>query len=351
MHHEYVKKRESMESSLEIYKITLSREYTFTQLVNEKWKNADEENLDDTAAFSRLYEKLLSKLIGNGVWESSKSVKKGLAVMNTNPNLEQGNGGINEVLKSHSAHNVIEGFIDAGIFNVKRKIATYTDTTTKEELPRVKIVTDSFYFYLYVKMSSNKAILMIEAKKGVNMSSVFTEFVTSLFQIKKVCRCTSEAFMPRSLRDAYMNNSVLKSVTCSSEMSSSVSLNGQTTDEQFKITVKVEPVSSHSMQNRASVISSIMNMAVNINGVTRILDVFGNKKGEMQNQDQKTTRTFELADPDVIPKLILPDDMYDEENSCLIREQIYARCNELLPNVKLEVYPIVQPNQPEGDAN
>lgn len=340
-----------MESSIEIYKITLSRDYTFTRLVNEKWKNADEPNLDDTTAFSRLYEKLLSELIGNGVWQSSKSVKKGLAVMNTNPNQGQGNGGINEILKGHSDSNVIEGFIDAGIFNVKRKVANYNDTTTKEELPRVKIVTDSFYFYLYVKMNSNKAILMVEAKKGVFMSSVFTEFVTTLFRIQNVCRCVSEGFMPKSLRDAYKNNSVLKSVTCSSEMSSPVSMNGQTVDEQFKITVKVEPVSSHSMQNRASVISSIMNMAVNVNGVTRILDVFGNKKGEMQNQDQKTTRTFELADPDVIPKLILPDDMYDDENSCLIREQIYARCNELLPNVKLEIYPVVQPNQPEADAN
>lgn len=340
-----------MESSIEIYKITLSQDYTFTKLVNEKWKDANEANLDAAAAFTRLYQKLLSELIGNGVWQSSKSVKKGLAVMNTNPNQGQENGGVNDILKGHSDNNVIEGFIDAGIFNVKRKVATYNDTTTKEDLPRVKIVTDSFFFYLYVKMNSNKAILMIEAKKGVYMSSVFTEFVTSLFRIQNVCRCTSEAFMPKSLRDAYKNNSVLKSVTCSSEMSSPVSMNGQMVDEHFKITVKVEPVANHTMQNRASVINSIMNMAVNINGVTRMLNVFGIKKGEMQNPDQRTSRTFELADPDVIPKLILPEEMYDDENSCLIREQIYARCNELLPNVQLEVYPIIQPNQPEIDAN
>lgn len=340
-----------MESSIEIYKITLSDDYTFTNLVNAKWKEAEEDDFDDATAFARLYQKLLSKLVGNGVWQSTKSVKKGLAVMNTNPNPEQGDGGVNEILKSHSRSNVIEGFIDAGIFNVKRKIATYTDTTTKEELPRVKIVTDSFYFYLYVRMNSNKAILMIESKKGVYMSSVFTEFVTSLFRIRNVCRCVSEAFMPRSLRDAYKENSILKSVTCSSEMSSPVSMNGQTVDEQFKITVKVEPFINHTMQNRTSVISSIMNMAVNINGVTRILNVFGHKKGEMLNQDQKTTRTFELADPDVIPKLILPEDMYDDDNSCLIREKVFARCNELLPNVQQEVYLVMQPNQPEDDAD
>lgn len=340
-----------MESSIEIYKITLSRDYTFTRLVNEKWKNEGEDDLDEAFAFSRLYHKLLEKLVGNGVWESSKSQKKGLAVMNTSSNQNQGNNGINEILKGHSDSNVIEGFIDAGIFNVKRKIATYNDTSTKEDLPRVKIVTDSFYFYLYVKMNSNKAILMIEAKKGIFMSSVFTEFVTTLFRIHNVCRCVSEAFMPKSLRDVYKNNSVLKSVTCSSEMSSPVSMNGQTVDEHFRITVKVEPVNNHSMQNRTSVINSIMNMGVSINGVTRILDVFGKKKGEMQNQDQKTTRTFELADPDVIPKLILPEEMYDDENSCLIREQIYSRCNELLTNVKLEVYPVIQPNHPEDDAN
>lgn len=340
-----------MESSIEIYKISLSRDYTFTRLVNEKWKNDGENDLDDAAAFARLYQKLLSTLVGNGVWQSSKSVKKGLAVMDTNPNQGHGNGEINEILKGHSDSNVIEGFIDAGMFNVKRKIATYTNTATKEDLPRAKIVTESFYLYLYVKMNSNKAVLMIEAKKGVHMSSVFTEFVTSLFRIQNVCRCTSEAFMPRSLRDAYKHNSVLKSVTCTSEMSSPVNLNGQTVDEQFKVTVKVEPVKNHTMLNRAPVISSIMNMVINVNGVCRMLSAFDNKKGEMHNQDQKTTRTFELADPDVIPKLILPVEMYDDENSCLIREQIYTQCNELLPNVILEIYPVVQAIQPEADAD
>ena len=43
-----------MESSIEIYKITLSSDYTFTKLVNEKWKDASEAALDDTAAFTRL---------------------------------------------------------------------------------------------------------------------------------------------------------------------------------------------------------------------------------------------------------------------------------------------------------
>ena len=73
------------EHSLEIYKIILNRNVTFHTLVNEKWKRDDENDLDESAAFERLCKKFIEGLVGNGVWESTKHKKKGLAVMSVNP--------------------------------------------------------------------------------------------------------------------------------------------------------------------------------------------------------------------------------------------------------------------------
>lgn len=335
-----------MNSTLEVYKIKIKDSYTFTSFANEKWKEEAEATLDDSAAFERIYKKLLDELVGEGVWQSERSPKKGLAVMN----ISSGDS-INEILKSHSSSFVIEGFVDAGMFDLKRKMATYTDMKNKEELPREKIITDSFYFYLYIRMDSNKAILMIEDKKGAHMRSVFIEFVKNLFKIPHKCLCKLEPFMSKSFKENFKNKSVLKSVTCSSEVSSAVSLNGQTVDEQFKITVKVEPLKLYPVQNSSSVIDSIMKMAISLGDRVRSLNLFENQKGEMHNQEQNTSRTFNLSEPDVIPKLLLSDDMYDEDNSVLFRDKVFKKCNDLLQTIKSEIYPIIETNQENSNAD
>ena len=123
------------EHSLEIYKIILNRDVTFQTLVNKKWKRDDENDLDESAAFERLCTKFIEGLVGNGVWESTNHKKKGLAVMSVDPNVNP----LNEILVIHGNDCIIEGYIDGGRYDVKRKMATYTDVQHKEEIPKDKI--------------------------------------------------------------------------------------------------------------------------------------------------------------------------------------------------------------------
>lgn len=333
------------EHSLEIYKIKLSKNVTFHTLVNKKWKRDGENDLNESAAFKRLYEKFIEGLVGNGVWESTNHKKKGLAVMSIDPNVNPSN----DILVMHGNKNVIEGYIDGGRYDVKRKMATYTNVLQKEEIPKYKIITDSFYVYMYIRMKSDKGILMVESKKGISMSGVFTEYVSKTFNRRNVCTCKTEMFMPNELRKRFMEDSVLTSVTCSDSLVSSVKRNGVDEEEQFKITIKVEPVNKPKLSNRKEVIDSILKLGVKAGNSVIQLCNFGRQRGEMRNDSQKSLKSFELSQPDVVPKYPLPDDIFDEDNSILYRERIKAKCDELLPSVQQETYPIVQSTQQEQD--
>lgn len=326
------------EHSLEIYKIILSRDVTFHELVNKKWRNADENELDEAAAFSRLYENFLRTLMGNGVWESTKHKKKGLAVMTVDPNVSPQN----DVLVKHGNEYVIEGYIDGGRYDVKRKMVTYTDTREPKEVPKDKIITDSYYVYMYIRMNSNKGIFMLESKKGISMSGVITELVSKTFGKRGVCSCRTILFLPKDLRERFMEDSVLTSVTCSDSLVSSVKINGVDEEEQFKITIKVEPVNKPTLSNRSDIVDSILKLGVKFgNSVTQLCN-FSRQRGEMRNAGQKSSKSFELSAPDVVPKYPLPDDMFDDANSVLYRELIKAKCKELLPSVQQETYDVVQ---------
>lgn len=335
------------EHSLEIYKIILSRDVTFHELVNKKWKSADENELDESMAFSRLYENFLKALMGNGVWESTKHKKKGLAVMTVDPNVSPQN----DVLVKHGNEYIIEGYIDGGRYDVKRKMVTYTDTREPKEVPKDKIITDSYYVYMYIRMNSNKGILMVESKKGISMSAVITELVSKTFGKRGVCSCRTEMFLPKELRERFMEDSVLTSVTCSDSLVSSVKRNGVDEEERFKITIKVEPVNKPTLSNRSEIVDSILKLGVKFgNSVTQLCN-FSRQRGEMRNAGQNSSKSFELSAPDVVPKYPLPDDMFDEDNSVLYRNRIKAKCDELLPSVQRETYYVQQIQQGQDDEN
>ncbi len=331
------------EHSLEIYKIILNRDVTFHTLVNKKWKRDDENDLDESAAFERLYTKFIEGLVGNGVWESTNHKKKGLAVMSVDPNINS----LNEILVIHGNDRIIEGYIDGGRYDVKRKMATYTDVQQKEEIPKDKIITDSFYVYMYIRMNSNKGILMVESKKGISMSGVFTEYVSKKFKQRGVCTCSTQMFMPNELRTRFMEDSVLSSVTCSDSLVSSVKRNGVDEEEQFKITIKVEPINKPMLNNRKDIVESILNIGVKMGNSLKQLSNFSRQRGEMRNDVQNSSKSFELSDPDVVPKYPLPDDMFDDNNSILYRNRVKAKCDELLQSVQRETYLIVPPIQQE----
>ena len=340
-------------SSIEIYTLNLSRNYTFTSLVNSKWKTEDEPELDDNNAFTRLYTKLLDALIGQGIWESRKHTKKGLAVMPplpAQPILDEPHSQ-NDMLKKHANSFIIEGYIDGGLYNIKRKMATYTQTEELQEIPRTKIVTDSYYFYLYLRMNSGKGILMMESKKGMYMSGVLTEFVSDMLSIHNVCRCISSMYVPEEIKQDFKNGAVLKSVTCSSNLVSSTRINNQEVQKRYKVTVKIEPENQPLFNNRDGIIGEIMQFAVKIGDRLTPFNNFGNKKGEMFNDDEHSTKTFFLDDPDVVPKIALSDEMYDEQNSILIREQIKEKCDELLQIVQREIYDIQRPRIDDENEN
>ena len=97
------------ESQLEIYKIILGRK-TVREILKEKATDEDI-NLNNDNEFSNyLYRKFLCKLTQDTAWKSNKT-KLGLSLFANNE--EE----INTILKNHSEHSCIEGFIDGGPYD------------------------------------------------------------------------------------------------------------------------------------------------------------------------------------------------------------------------------------------
>lgn len=329
-------------SSIEIYTLSLSRNYTFSSLVNNKWSEEIESELDDNQSFLLIYRKMLTELLGQGVWQSRKHSNRGLAVMATNPiqTTIDDSHPQNDILTSHQNSFIIEGYIDGGIYDIKRKMATYRQTGELQEIPKTKIVTDSYYFYLYLRMNSGKGILMIESKKGMYMSGVLTEFICGLLSFHNNCRCVASMYVPEEIKTNFKNGSILKSITCSSNLVSSIKINNQDFQQNYKVTVKIEPENQPSFNNRNAIIDNIMQFAVKIGNALTPINSFIVKKGEMYNDDEKSSKSFYLEDPDVVPKMSLSDEIYDDQNSILKREEIKRKCDELLQMVQNEIYDI-----------
>lgn len=101
------------------------------------------------------------------------------------------------------------------------------------------------------------------------------------------------------------------------------------------------------LNNRKDIVESILNIGVKMGNSLKQLSNFSRQRGEMRNDVQNSSKSFELSDPDVVPKYPLPDDMFDDNNSILYRNRVKAKCDELLQSVQRETYLIVPPIQQE----
>ena len=343
-------------STLEIYKLHLTRGFTFTSLANRKWVQDGGVQMSEHEAFMRIYEEILHELTQDNIWRSRKYEKKGLAIVNVQPQGGQANQNpenpVNNILSSHADNFVVEGYIDGGIYDVVRKMATSTQANENEEISRDKIITDSYYFYLYLRMNSSKGVLMLEKKKNTSMSGPLCEFVCQVLGMPRICRCREEMFLPYQTRQAFQDGAVIKSLTCSTDFVSSVEINGENIDDQYRVTVKVEPANRPSFADRQGIINKVKGMLFGDANHNVELEEFHQWRGEMFNEAQMQGKTFYIDEPDVVPKLELNDELWDEETCRLKREDIYAYCQYMLPSVQAEVFdvvPVQEANQVEEE--
>lgn len=321
------------ESQLEIYRIVLGKR-TFKEIVREKNNIPTEEERTDENLFTLLFQNILSKLTQNAAWTSDRT-KLGLALFSNDGE------DVNRILSNHSGHFVIEGYIDGGYYDKLRTIAQTNNVATRERLGRDKMVTDRYYIYLYCPIDAKVGIMFLEKKKGLNIHTAVDLFITEVFKTPRYA-VKIERFVPQSIINEYKDEGVVDSFTFTDAITTSV-IDGQgieIEEKRYGVTIKITLPEDE--RPEFDVVQQMLqwlgNGAISLGNSVMHLSEFGKKKGSLQKEEKKYS--FEVGDDlKIKPMIPIDDELQDEDNSILRRDDIKTMCDEVLAQIREEVYP------------
>lgn len=321
------------ESQLEIYRIVLGKR-TFKEIVREKNNIPTEEERTDENLFTLLFQNILSKLTQNAAWTSDRT-KLGLALFSNDGE------DVNRILSNHSGHFVIEGYIDGGYYDKLRTIAQTNNVATRERLGRDKMVTDRYYIYLYCPIDAKVGIMFLEKKKGLNIHTAVDLFITEVFKTPRYA-VKIERFVPQSIINEYKDEGVVDSFTFTDAITTSV-IDGQgieLEEKRYGVTIKITLPEDE--RPEFDVVQQMLqwlgNGAISLGNSVMHLSEFGKKKGSLQKEEKKYS--FEVGDDlKIKPMIPIDDELQDEDNSILRRNEIKTMCDEVLAQIMEEVYP------------
>lgn len=321
------------ESQLEIYRIVLGKR-TFKEIVREKNNIPTEEERTDENLFTLLFQNILSKLTQNAAWTSDRT-KLGLALFSNDGE------DVNRILSNHSGHFVIEGYIDGGYYDKLRTIAQTNNVATRERLGRDKMVTDRYYIYLYCPIDAKVGIMFLEKKKGLNIHTAVDLFITEVFKTPRYA-VKIERFVPQSIINEYKDEGVVDSFTFTDAITTSV-IDGQgieLEEKRYGVTIKITLPEDE--RPEFDVVQQMLqwlgNGAISLGNSMMHLSEFGKKKGSLQKEEKKYS--FEVGDDlKIKPMIPIDDELQDEDNSILRRDEIKTMCDEVLAQIMEEVYP------------
>lgn len=319
-------------SQLEIYRIVLGKR-TFKEIIKEKNNISIEEDITDENLFSLLFQNILNKLTQNAAWTSDRT-KLGLALFSNDGE------DVNRILLNHSGHFVIEGYIDGGYYDKLRTIAQTNNVATRERLGRDKMVTDRYYIYLYCPINAKVGIMFLEKKKGLNIHTAVDLFITEVFKTPRYAVKT-ERFVPKSIIDEYKNGGVVDSFTFTDAITTSV-IDGQGLElEEKRYGVSIKITLPENERPEFNVLSQMLqclgNGTIQLGNSVMQLSQFGKKKGSLQKEEKKYS--FEVGDDlKIKPMIPIDDELQDEDNSILRRDEIKTMCDEVLAQIMEDVY-------------
>lgn len=319
-------------SKLEIFKL-ISRHYTFREVAISKC-DIDAEQATDNQIFNSLYELILQKLTQHSVWTNART-KLGLVLYSS------ADENVNEIFKAHSDSCVIEGFIDGGPYDRIHRMSEKDDTTTKTVLDRNKIVTDRYYLYLYLPLDSYIGLMFLERKKGQDIHTPMELFLNEVLKVRN--NIIVERYVPQSIIEEFKDEGIIDTFTFTDTIVTPV-LDGNTVEQQdgsYDVSVSIKPrggeVYGYNMLD--DVLNTVGNVVVRVGNKVKKLADFRTKKAKIQRENEKYN--FSIGkDLKIRPMIEIADEIHDRDHDMLCRDEAYAMVNDLLEQIKDDIYPI-----------
>lgn len=319
-------------SKLEIFKL-ISKRYTFREVAVSNCR-LDEVQVSDNQIFKSLYGLFLQKLTQNEVWTHNRT-KLGLVLF---PSVCEN---VNEIFKAHSDACVIEGFIDGGPYDRIRRMSEKDDTTTTTLLDRNKIVTDRYYLYLYLPLNSHVGLMFLERKKGQDIHIPMELFLNEVLKVRNNIHV--ERYVPQSIIEDFKDEGIIDSFTFTDTIVSPV-LDGNAIEQQernYDVSVSIKPRAGEAFGYNMlqDALNSVGNVIVKFGDNFKSLSQFSSKRARIQRNN--VGYNFSIGDDlKIRPMIEIADEIHDRDNDTLMRDEVYSMVNNLLGQIKDDIYPI-----------
>lgn len=319
-------------SKLEIFKL-ISKRYTFREVAVSNCR-LDEAQVSDNQIFKSLYGLFLQKLTQNEVWTHNRT-KLGLVLF---PSVCEN---VNEIFKAHSDACVIEGFIDGGPYDRIRRMSEKDDTTTTTLLDRNKIVTDRYYLYLYLPLNSHVGLMFLERKKGQDIHIPMELFLNEVLKVRNNIHV--ERYVPQSIIEDFKDEGIIDSFTFTDTIVSPV-LDGNAIEQQernYDVSVSIKPRAGEAFGYNMlqDALNSVGNVIVKFGDNFKSLSQFSSKRARIQRNN--VGYNFSIGDDlKIRPMIEIADEIHDRDNDTLMRDEVYSMVNNLLGQIKDDIYPI-----------
>ena len=326
-----------MANKLDLYLITLGKSAgTFRDVIGKKC-NLTTQPLSQTKVFNAFY-KCFLEAIGKQVFRVYAK-NMGITILKG-----KGQRSTNTIVMGHSINNIIEGFIDGGSYNSIRKIANLTDISQRQTIKKSDIVTDRFYFYLYLPLDSKIAIFMVQSKENSSLRRVIPTFWELFMQTDTQKNCRVNLYYPKWLREDFLRGANLHSLSFEKENISQVQSEEELSvdSQSYKVKVIITPNDNNPISDMSDLIERIgNNFVLKVGEATHALSSFTKKKGAAKNEEKKKTLPFTIDEEDQIhPVIILDNELTANDDGDFERADLKAFCDDLLEKIKPEIYAI-----------
>lgn len=320
-------------SKIEIYKIILGKK-TFREVGIEKCQT--DERAKGSKVFNAIFGFLLQKLTNNSVW-THEQIKTGLTLFT------RGKEQPNNIISSHSNENIIEGYIDGGQYDSIRMMAEKDNVKNRQQLGRNKIITKRYYIYMFLPLGSEVGVLFLERKQGSDIHKAIELFIKETFKTQNAVKL--ERYIPKSLIKEYEDHGTIDTLTFTDIITTNA-LDGkgiEQREEKYNVSISIKPLDGddYSYNKIQDLLSRIGQMTLGIGEKRKKLASFDGKKGKIANGGSKYL--FRVDDDlKIRPHIEVEADAHDRDNDILFRDKAKTMCDELLQQIKVDIYPILE---------
>lgn len=326
-----------MKEQLEVYKIIVKGDNdTFRSLITDKFGRTRSKKESDI--FLHLFKHFIAD-IDKRVWKVDDSLQA-ITILKQNKT-----DNVNRIVTPHSANFVIEGYIDGGHYDMLRTLTDLNNTSNPTKITRDKMVSDRYYFCLYIKPDTKIGLLLIEKKGTLSISRIICKYIEHLLKVTNARKCKTVRFIPQYLIDEFRQGAIVDNITCTDEFAKQVySHDGiALRDSHYTVTVKITPNDEEDRQSDSNyLMQQLRNIKIKFfadNQEKPLID-FTNKRGTLKQENGKSC-SFDLDGEETIrPVIEIPDELLTEEKDVLKRMETENFCNEILQQLKNEVYAV-----------